>query len=185
MTKDLGTVAHVARFKPLHKGHQVVLEALCERADHVYIGLGSTNKYNFKNPFTAQESKEMIDLILKPKYSNYSFIEVPDLDNGPRWKEQAVKLFGKLDHFVTANDYVDDLLKDDYHLLHTLQVIPLDKRVRVNATMVRYAIACGQPWEHFVPEEISKYLKEKKLDERLIKEFGLEIIAKYAGGEKL
>ncbi|MBI4918685.1 adenylyltransferase/cytidyltransferase family protein [archaeon] len=184
MIKDLGIVAHVARFKPMHKGHQVVLESLCERADHVYIGLGSTNKYNYKNPFTAKESREMIDLILKPKYSNYSFIEVPDLDNGPRWKEQAVNLFGKLDHFVTANDYVDDLLKEHYDLLHTLQVIPLDKRIRVNATMVRYAIACGESWEHLVPEEIVKYIKEKKLDERLIKEFGLEIIARYDQGSK-
>ncbi len=180
MTKDLGNVGFVARFKPVHKGHQAVLESLCERADHVFIGLGSANKYNYKNPFTAEESKEMIESILKPKYDNFSFIFVPDLDNGPKWREQALKLYGTLDHFVTANDYVDSLLSKDYELIHTLQVIPLGKRVRVNATMVRYAMACSEPWEHFVPEPVAEYIKKNKLNERFLKEFGLETIASYA-----
>ncbi len=63
-TKDLGVVGIIARFKPVHKGHAAILEALCERADLVYIGLGSPNKYDVRNPFSAKESEEMIDLVI-------------------------------------------------------------------------------------------------------------------------
>ncbi|MEK6964424.1 MAG: hypothetical protein AABX70_08450 [Nanoarchaeota archaeon] len=180
MAKDLGIVGTVARFKPVHKGHAVMLETLCERSDYVYIGLGSSNRYNVRNPFTPQESAEMIDLVLKPKFSNYSFVEVPDLDNGPKWRELALGLFGKLDHFVTANDYVETLLKNDYSVIHPARLVPQDKWVYICATMVRDALAKGEPWEHMVPDPVTVYLKEKGLADRFVKEFGLATLATLA-----
>ena len=59
MTK-LGIAGIVARFKPVHKGHAAVLEALCERSEHVYIGIGSSNRYNLRNPFTKEEMDEAL-----------------------------------------------------------------------------------------------------------------------------
>ncbi len=177
---DLGIAGTVARFKPVHKGHAAVLEALCERAEHVYIGLGSCNKYDVRNPFTAKESAEMIDLVLKPQYSNYSFIEVHDLGHGPRWREQAIRLFGTLDHFVTGNDYVESLLKDVYKVVNSLTVVPEDKRCPVNGTMVRLAIARSEPWEHLVLDSVAVYIKEHGLVDRFCHEFGLETLATHA-----
>ncbi len=175
-TKDLGVVGIIARFKPVHKGHAAILEALCERADLVYIGLGSPNKYDVRNPFSAKESEEMIDLVLKPKYSNYSFIEVPDLDNGPKWSELVPKLFGDLDHFITANNYVASLLKDVYNVIHTLNIVPEERRFFVSGTMVRTAMAKGEPWENLVPAPVVDYIKQNGLAERFCREFGLATI---------
>ncbi|MBI4147658.1 hypothetical protein HY490_00030 [Candidatus Woesearchaeota archaeon] len=177
---NLGRVGTVARFKPVHKAHAAMLESLCERAEHVIIGLGSCNRYNLRNPFTPQESAEMIDRVLKPRYTNYTFIEVPDFDNGPLWREHALKLFGALDYFVTANDYVEQLLKNDYPLIHPLALIPAAKRVPINATMVRRAMAHGESWEHLVPEPVIEYIKTNNLDARFVHEFGLATIAQYA-----
>ncbi|MBI4144103.1 adenylyltransferase/cytidyltransferase family protein [Candidatus Woesearchaeota archaeon] len=178
--KDLGVVGTVARFKPVHKGHAAVLEAICERADRAIIGLGSTNKYDVNNPFTAQESREMIGIVLK-RFNNYTIIEIPDLDHGPRWREQVLKAFGKLDNFVTANDYVARLLKHDYNILHTLTIIPGEKRFPVTGTIVRYTMACFSPWERLVPEQVADYIKTRKLDERFRREFGQTAIREYAG----
>lgn len=177
MTKDLGVVGTVGRFKPLHKGHAVVLETLCERARHVYIGVGSSNRYDARNPFTVKESEEMINLYLRPRFSNYSFVEIPDIGNGPKWREQALRLFGKLDCFVTANDYVESLLKHDYKVIHPLSLLPLDKRFRASGTMVRVAMSRSEPWEYLVPELVASYLKDSGLVERFCSEFGLETIA--------
>lgn len=180
MAKELGIAGTVARFKPVHKAHAAMLESICESAEHVYIGLGSCNKYDYRNPFTAYESAEMIDCVLKPNFSNYSFIEIPDLGHGPRWREQALRLFGTLDSFVTANDYVDSLLKDVYKVVPTLSIIPEEKRAPINATMVRVALARGEPWEELVPTSVADYIKKHSLDERFCREFGLETIAQYA-----
>ncbi len=182
MKKDLGIIGTVGRFKPLHNGHATVLEAMCERADHVYIGIGSTNRYNLRNPFTKEETQAMIHLVLQKKFSNYSFVDVPDLDNGPRWREQALIIYGKLNHFITTNNYVETLLKEDYDIIHTFTLLPSEKKIFLEATMVRIAMAKGENWEKFVPDSIADYIKENKLDERFCKEFGLATL-KYAAFE--
>ena len=106
VTKNYKTIGTVGRFKPVHLAHSTMLEALCEQSEHVIIGLGSSNVYDYSSPFTAKESKDMIDLALKDKFDNYTVIEIPDLFNGPKWREQALKLYGALDLFATAKDEV-------------------------------------------------------------------------------
>lgn len=182
--KDLGIVGTVARFKPVHKAHEVMLEALCERSAQVTIGIGSSNRYDVTNPFTAAESKEMIDSILRPQYANYTVIEVPDLWNGPKWREQALRLYGSLDRFVTANDYVTSLLERDYAVVHPGALISPGKGVPVTGTMVRHAMARGEPWEPLVPDPVATYLKDRGIDARFCREFGLATIA-HAAAEAL
>ena len=179
-TKSFGTIGTIGRFKPVHKGHTVMLEALCQQAEHVIIGIGSSNKHDYRNPFTAQESMAMIDLFLKPTYSNYSFIEVPDFDNGPVWRQHILALYGPLDAFASANNYVRSLLKDDYKLILPITLVPKEKHVYLSATMVRIAMARGEQWEYFVPEIIVSYIKKHRLDERFCNEFGLATIAVHS-----
>ena len=58
LPEKLGRVGFIGRFKPLHKAAAIVLEEICKRSDHVIIGIGSANKYNYRNPFTAELSDE-------------------------------------------------------------------------------------------------------------------------------
>ena len=106
VTKNYKTIGTVGRFKPVHLAHSAMLEALCDQSEHIIIGLGSSNVYDYRSPFTAKESKDMIDLALKDKFDNYTIIEIPDLFNGPKWREQALRIYGTLDLFATANEYV-------------------------------------------------------------------------------
>lgn len=180
--KELGKVGFIGRFKPLHNGGAMVLEEICKNANHVLIGIGSSNKYNLRNPFTAKESKEMIDAFLSKKYSNYSFVFIPDYaqiplyKNGERWKQEIIKNFGKLDYFVTGNPYVKNLLCDTYKIIHSAKLIPLEKQIRLRATMVRYEIAINGNWEKYVPKEVADYLKPDLIN-RFKREFGLATIA--------
>ncbi len=160
-------IGFIGRFKPLHNGHLAVLMALCSKAEHVIIGLGSSNVYDINNPFTAEESRRMIKLALPAV--NYSCVDIPDLHNGPKWREYVKSLFGKLDYFVTGNDYVTHLLKNDYCIIHPTDLIHSPP---LNATMIRQAMLQQKPWEHLVPKSVVVYLKETGLVERFIKEFG-------------
>ncbi len=190
MTK-LGTVGVIGRFKPLHNGGAVMLETLCENADLVKIGIGSSNRYNARNPFTAEESKEMIDRLLSKKYSNYEFIfvqdfgHIPEYSDGQKWKQSIVEQYGKLDCFVTGNEYVASLLESNYKIIHPGDLIPEDKQVRLRATEVRVEMARFGDWKKLVPNEVSDYLEANGLVERFKKEFGLETLAKLAENENL
>jgi hypothetical protein len=103
------TAGMIARWQPVHRGHLVVLRALAERSRQVRIGIGSSNEYNYRCPFTLPETLDMLRLALGDR-QNFSLIPVPDLHNGPRWREMVLQLFGSLDLFVTANPYVRSLL---------------------------------------------------------------------------
>ena len=183
--KNLGIVGLIGRFKPLHNGGALMLENICKRSNHVIIGLGSSNKYNLRNPFTAQESKEMIDAFLSTKYSNYSFVFIPDYahipkyKNGEKWKQEIIKKFGKLDYFISGNEYVIKLLSDNYKVIHPVSLIPVEQQIILRATRVRYEIALENNWKKLVPKKVVGYL-EKGLIQRFIRQFGLETIAKLS-----
>lgn len=180
--KTFGRVGLVGRFKPLHNGGALMLESICEAAEHVVIGIGSSNKYDARNPFTAEESRQMIDQTLSKKFSNYSFVflqdygHIPEFADGSKWKSEAVKVYGNLDAFVSGNEYVKKLLEDEYKIVHPSELIPKEKWLWLNATMVRVEMARGDLWKKMVPEPVANYLQDKKLIERFRQEFGLQTL---------
>ena len=119
--KKFKRVGLIGRFKPLHLGGAVMLECVCENAEHVVIGIGSSNKYNVRNPFKAHETKDMINAFLSTRFSNYEIIYVPDsghipeFKDGQKWRKYVLEYFGKLDCFISGNDYVRELLKNGAH----------------------------------------------------------------------
>lgn len=166
----------VARWKPVHLGHAAVLEALVEQADEVVIGIGSSNRYDVRNPFTAEESAEMIRRVLGGR-GRYTLIPVPDLGNGPRWREMTAGLLGPLDAFVTANAYVRDLLQEIYPVIHPVRLLAPERRIRLDGTTVRKAMARGPAWREMVPASVAAFLDEQGLAERFRREFGLATLA--------
>jgi nicotinamide-nucleotide adenylyltransferase len=165
-------VGLVCRWKPVHKGHAALLETLCERAEHVLVGIGSANRANERNPFTASESARMIERVLSPRFHNYELISVLDLDDGPRWAAMVRGIFGALDLFVTANEWVRDLMSPIYAVAHPASLVPREKHVPIDGTMVRAAIASGDGWRSLVPGEVASLLEEEGLIARYRSRFG-------------
>jgi nicotinamide-nucleotide adenylyltransferase len=169
-------IGMVGRWRPVHRGHQPVLRALCERASHALIGIGSSNRYDLRNPFTLDETDAMIELVLSD-YANYMLIPVPDLDDGPRWRTMVIDLFGSLDLFVTDNPYVASLLAADYRVIRPVELVPEDEKIPLDGTMVRRTMARGDGWQDLVPTEVAAYIAANGLDDRFRREFGLKTLA--------
>ncbi len=166
----------IARWRPVHLGHAAVLRALVARADELLVGIGSSNRLNARNPFSAGETREMLERVL-PERPDARILEVPDLDDGPRWRAMVVELFGPLDAFATANPYVARLLGDDYRILRPVDLVPADERVPIDGTGVRREMARGEGWRDLVPGEVAAYISQRGLDRRFREEYGLETLA--------
>lgn len=169
-------IGMIARWQPVHCGHAAVLRALFQSASQVLIGIGSSNTVDYRCPFRLEETSEMLSLVLAQQ-NNYTLIPVPDLHNGPRWREMVLRLFGPLDCFVTANPYVASLLRNDYRVIHPLEIIPVADRMPIDGSLVRRGMAQGEGWLDMVPPLIAEYIKARRLDERFRREFGLQTLA--------
>jgi nicotinamide-nucleotide adenylyltransferase len=175
-TDRFDRIGMVARWRPVHCGHVPVLRALCDRASQALIGIGSSNRYDLRNPFTLEETMDMIRLVLAGR-KNYTLIPVPDLDDGPRWRVMVIELFGPLDLFVSDNPYVSSLLAADYRIIKPVELVPEDEKTAVDGRMVRREMARGDGWRDLVPKETADYIAARRLDERFRREFGLQTLA--------
>jgi nicotinamide-nucleotide adenylyltransferase len=172
----MGRIGMIARWRPVHLGHVAVLEALVERADELLVGLGSTNRYDSRNPWSPEETEAMLRRVLGGR-KNYRLLRAPDLGNGPRWRGMVAGLFGPLDLFVTANAGVRELLKEVYAIAHPVWLIPPERRVALDGTRVRREMARGEGWRGLVPPAVAAYLDDGGLVERFRREFGAETVA--------
>ncbi|MBM3153255.1 MAG: hypothetical protein FJZ96_13805 [Chloroflexi bacterium] len=169
-------IGMIARWRPVHLGQAAILRALCRRGDQALIGIGSSNRYNLRNPFTLEETCNMLKLTLV-EFTNYTLLPVPDLDDGPRWREQVLRLFGALDVFVSDNPYVTSLLQGDYEIIKPVTLVPEDEQCPIDGSMVRHAMARGDGWQALVPQAVAEYIRSSELDQRFRREFGLEALA--------
>ena len=179
-------IAMIARWKPVHLGQAAVLRALRGGAGQVIVGVGSSNRYNVRNPFTFEETEAMLRLVLdeiNPTVET-ALYAVPDLDDGPRWRDLVLDLLGPLDLFVSANDYVRRLLQGVYPLAHPRDLVPRTRHVPIDGERVRRAMARGDPWEALVPPEVAAFLRERALPERFRREFGLRTLAAELSGQR-
>lgn len=174
--EKVNRIGMVARWRPVHLGHAAVLRAIGDNAAQALIGIGSANRYDARNPFTAEETMDMLRLVLGDR-KNCTLIPVPDLDDGPRWRAMVIEMFGALDLFVTDNPYVAHLLASDYRICRPVELVAEAERIPVDGTGVRSEMARGSGWRDLVPENVARYLSSRGIDERFRREFGLETLA--------
>lgn len=85
----------LARLQPIHNGHLELIEQACDENDHVYVFVGSADKFNQRNPIPidlrvemAKEAIETVTVKYQPKM-NVQVIPLDDLtdesDNSHDW----------------------------------------------------------------------------------------------------
>ena len=179
-TKRKWTLGIIGRFKPLHLGAASLLEKMCEQADNVLIGIGSSNQHNVYNPFTAGQTIGMIDAHLSGSHSNYDFFTLPDFFNDEEWTEAAMAKLEGADIVVTGNGLVNDLLHPHFKMLHPKVLVTA--HTECNGTATRIAMAKGIDWEEAVSPAVLKYLQSHGLVQEFRQEFGPQTIETFTHG---
>jgi nicotinamide-nucleotide adenylyltransferase len=156
----------IGRFQPFHLGHLSAVRFALQNAATLSIGIGSSNRFNEKrNPFTADERKEMIlsslDRETKDRIKIYY---IPDVDDHEKWTYHVDSIVPKYDVVFSNDDFTHKLFAK-----RGIKVIPvpLAQREVLSGTEIRAKIESNQNWSDFVPEGAQKVLLKINAKERL------------------
>lgn len=156
----------IGRFQPFHLGHLDAVKFALSKVSELSIGIGSSNKFNEKrNPFTADERKEMIQSSLdKTMLEKIKIYYIPDVNNHDKWTYQVDEIIPKYDVVFSNDDFTHTLFGK-----RKIEVIsvPLKQREILSGTDIRTKIKEGRDWSGLVPEGTKKVLLKINAKERL------------------
>ncbi|MFM8658371.1 MAG: nicotinamide-nucleotide adenylyltransferase [Candidatus Nitrosotenuis sp.] len=158
----------IGRFQPFHLGHLAAVKFALTQVEKLYIGIGSSNRFNEKrNPFTPEERREMIELsVEKSELQRCKIYFVPDVNDHAKWTYHVDSIIPKYDVVFSNDDFTHDLYNK-----RGIKVIsvPLKQREILSGTDIRQKIATNQSWSVLVPEGTAKVLAKINAQDRLSK----------------
>ena len=161
------------RTQPPHKGHISMLEAACNQATEVVIGIGSANVTDYKNPYTAVERELMLRKSLEDLgVTNYSFVHIPDFEKDAEWM-QYVQKHAKLDYQTTilsGNSWVENIFgREGYQTVQPDKIIR-GELVDISATRLREMIINDDEiWKEYAASGTLHYFERLGGKERIAK----------------
>lgn len=158
----------IGRFQPFHKGHISAISFGLSKVENLWIGIGSSNKsYEKKNPFTADERKEMIVSSLDSELlKRIKIFYIPDINDHEKWTSHVDSLVPKYDAVFSNDDFTISLYKK--RGTDVIEV-PLLQRDVISGTRIRELISKDQDWSSLVSEGTKKVLLKINAKERLSK----------------
>jgi nicotinamide-nucleotide adenylyltransferase len=158
----------IGRFQPFHLGHLAAVKFALAQVDNLAIGIGSSNRVGEKrNPFSAEERKEMIESsVEKSDLQKCKIYFVPDVNDHAKWTHHVDDIIPKYDVVFSNDDFTHELYKK-----RGIKVVsvPLKQREILSGTDIREKIAAGKSWHEFVPEGTAKVLLKINAKDRLSK----------------
>ena len=156
----------IGRFQPFHLGHlDAVLFGLA-KTENLFICIGSSNKSNErKNPFSAEERREMITLSIEPSITDrIKIFDIPDVGDHEKWTFEIDKIVPKYDAVFTNDEFTKTLFEK--RKISVISVV-LKDREKFSGTNIRNLITEDKNWRDLVPQGTRNVLDSVNAKERL------------------
>jgi nicotinamide-nucleotide adenylyltransferase len=134
--------------------------------DELSIGIGSSNRFNEKrNPFTADERREMIESSLdETALKRVKIYYIPDVNDHERWTFSIDEIVPRYDVVFSNDEFTHTLFgKRGIKVIS----VPLKQREILSGTDIRVKIKDGQDLAGLVPEGTKKVLLKIDAKNRL------------------
>ena len=156
----------IGRFQPFHLGHLDAVLFGLSRTENLFICIGSSNKSNERrNPFSAEERREMIISSIEPSMADrLKIFDIPDVGDHEKWTFEIDKIVPKYDIIFTNDEFTKTLFEK-----REMNVVPvvLKDREKFSGTNIRELIVDDKNWQDLVPRGTKKVLDKIDAKERL------------------
>ncbi|MEM0127748.1 MAG: nicotinamide-nucleotide adenylyltransferase [Thermoplasmatales archaeon] len=149
----------IGRFQPFHNGHLWLVEKIVREYGSIIIGIGSAQEsHTLVNPFTAGERQYMIQKALESNsIRDFYLVPIEDIYRNSLWVSHILSLTPPFDVAISGNPLVKRLFEEAGK---TVIEPEMKSREVYSGREIRRKIINGEPWEHLVPEEVSKVIME-------------------------
>jgi len=156
----------IGRFQPFHLGHLDAVLFGLSRIENLFICIGSSNKSNErKNPFSAEERREMITLSIEPSITDrIKIFDIPDVGDHEKWIFEIDKIAPKYDVVFTNDEFTKTLFEK--RKISVISVV-LKDREKFSGTNIRNLITEDKNWRDLVPQGTRNVLDSINAKERL------------------
>jgi nicotinamide-nucleotide adenylyltransferase len=156
----------IGRFQPFHLGHLDAVLFGLSRVENLFICIGSSNKSNErKNPFSAEERREMITLSIEPSITDrIKIFDIPDVGDHEKWTFEIDKTVPKYDVVFTNDEFTKTLFEK--RKISVISVV-LKDREKFSGTNIRNLITEDKNWRDLVPQGTRNVLDIINAKERL------------------
>ena len=156
----------IGRFQPFHLGHLDAVLFGLSRVENLFICIGSSNKSNErKNPFSAEERREMITLSIEPSITDrIKIFDIPDVGDHEKWTFEIDKIVPKYDVIFTNDEFTKTLFEK--RKISVISVV-LKDREKFSGTNIRNLLTQNENWRDLVPQGTRNVLDSINAKERL------------------
>ena len=156
----------IGRFQPFHLGHLDAVLFGLSRVENLFICIGSSNKSNERrNPFSAEERREMIVTSIEPSIADrIKIFDVPDVGDHEKWTFEIDKTVPKYDVVFTNDEFTKTLFEK--RKISVISVV-LKDREKFSGTNIRNLIIEDKNWRDLVPQGTRNVLDSINAKERL------------------
>ena len=156
----------IGRFQPFHLGHLEAVNFALNKVENLWIGIGSSNKYNEKkNPFSADERRKMITLSVDDSIiTRIKIFDIPDVGDHEKWTYSIDKIVPEYNLVFSNDEFTKTLFEK-----REMNVVPvvLKDRGKFSGTNIRELIADDKNWQDLVPQGTRNVLDKINATERL------------------
>ena len=156
----------IGRFQPFHLGHLEAVNFALNKVENLWIGIGSSNKYNEKkNPFSADERRKMITLSIDDSIiTRIKIFDIPDVGDHEKWTYSIDKIVPEYNLVFSNDEFTKTLFEK-----REMNVVPvvLKDRGKLSGTNIRELIADNKNWQDLVPQGTRKVIDNLNAKERL------------------
>ena len=156
----------IGRFQPFHLGHLDAVLFGLSRVENLFVCIGSSNKSSeMKNPFSAEERREMIVLSIEPSITDrVKIFDIPDVGDHEKWTFEIDKIVPKYDVVFTNDEFTKTLFEK--RKISVISVA-LKDREKFSGTNIRNLIIEDKDWRDLVPQGTRNVLDNINAKERL------------------
>jgi len=161
----------LARFQPLHNGHMELIKKAYKENEEIYIFIGSSDKYNKRNPIPFQTRRKLVRAAIREEGMNMhiNILPLPDLygehndsyDWGFYLYANVVRTINQPSFKLYYGDSIDKIstwfpkaIREEYvYIQHVNR-----NEMQISSTMIRELIKTNQDISAFVPPIIIEEL---------------------------